>query len=75
MEGLQERIPQKTVSFPAQAAHPIRGWGSRTGGVIVAAQPAEVCGVMFEANTLRSNQQVRRRNGTRAFLDVGVVTA
>ncbi|CAM9825648.1 unnamed protein product, partial [Scytosiphon promiscuus] len=33
------------------------GWGERTGGVIVAGTAGDICGVPFEANTLRSKQE------------------
>ncbi|CAM9809949.1 unnamed protein product, partial [Laminaria digitata] len=33
------------------------GWGSRTGGVVVAGETTEICGVTFEGNALQLGQQ------------------
>lgn len=43
-----------------QAAQGSLGWGTRTGGVVVAGSAREICGVPFAGNTLRSTQEVSR---------------
>lgn len=48
-----------TVFFLQTASGNV-GWGSRTGGVIVAGETREICGVQFEGNKLQLGQQVRR---------------
>ena len=42
-----------------QAASGNVGWGTRTGGVIVAGETKEICGVTFEGNKLQLGQQVQ----------------
>lgn len=46
------------VGFWMQESTGDVGWGRRTGGVILAGEAETICGVPFDGNVMRRNQQV-----------------
>lgn len=57
-------LAPRTLPYGQEASRNA-GWGERTAGIVIAGHEQEICGVLFQGNSLRSLQTVSKR--TTAF--------